>query len=239
MSCQHKFGESSVPDYAVCEDCGTYFSLAALPPTLIYDKDYWSEKWNHGTIHDQRYNVDCHLEEGVSKNDFTISNIRIDDRESVLEIACAPGSLLTRLREIGFKEVVGIEVDPNYENDIREWGHQGRLIFGYFPEITQDLREKDENYSLVIGLDILEHCFYGPEFIKECYRLLKSKGQLILMTPIISNQIEMTERFFHPIEHVYLYSEKYLTELLSEIGFTDITFDRWTIGHEMVSARKT
>jgi SAM-dependent methyltransferase len=234
-TCRHTFVSSDVPQYERCSICGTYHSLGALDPKEIYDKDYWSEKWGHGSIKDQNYNVEKHLEHGICKNEFVMNLIWTQDRSAALEIACSPGSLLKRLKE-QFEDVCGIEVDQAYEKDIREMaGGQDRglyLVFGYFPEAMKP--SLPESFSLVLGLDIFEHSHEPEAFLAECHRLLKPDGQLLLMMPMG----HPPDRFFHPIEHVYIHSEEHIRRLLKEHGFTAIKFDRWTAGHETVTARK-
>ncbi len=239
-TCRHTFFPCDVPQYERCSICGTYHSLGALDPKEIYDKDYWSEKWGHGTIQDQNYNVEKHLENGVSKNEFVISLIWDRDRTAALEIACSPGSLLKRLHELDYLGVNGIEVDPAYEKEILEMAHYSNigLEFGYFPEVTKG-HEPGRN-SLVLGLDIFEHAHDPEAFLAECHRLLKPNGQLLLMMPMveISGRRNLPDRFFHPIEHVYIHSQDHILRLLLDHGFTAIKFDRWTAGHETVTARK-
>lgn len=236
MACSHKFKPCDKANYERCELCGTYHSLGALLPQEIYGHDYWSDRWGHGTIRDQNYNVEKHTERGVTKNDFVINLIWTQDRSAALEIACAPGSLLRRLKD-QFERIVGIEVDAAYEKDIRDMAFpEVELIFGYFPEATKDLGS--ESFSLVLGLDIFEHDHAPEAFLSECARLLKPDGQLLLMTPIMSQKAEMPDRFFHPIEHVFIHSYQNLFNMLVDAGFASINSGRWTEGHETIAARK-
>ena len=235
--CQHTFFPCSQPDYELCSKCGTFHSTKALIPEEIYSKDYWSEKWKHSTIDEQQYNVDVHTEFGVTKNQFTLNRI-VSDKNAVLELGCAPGILLRRLREdVGFTRVVGVDTDAGYEADIRRIGsHDGELLFGYFPEVM--VHADSWTFSCIIGLDLFEHVPKPVEFLSECHRLLTTNGQLFMMLPIVSPDEPMDARFFHPVEHIYIYSQRHVSELLQAAGFSDITFDRWTKGHETVSAIK-
>ena len=241
-ACKHTFSvkDSTVPAYEVCTLCGTYHSLQALPPKEIYDKDYWSEKWGHGSIKDQNYNVEKHLENGISKNEFVMKLITDAEQLSVLEIACSPGSLLKRLHEVGYLGVNGIEVDPAYEKDIREMAHYSNigLEFGYFPEVTKN--HEASTKTLIVGLDILEHSHEPEAFLAECARLLKPGGQLLLMLPMVGTFLAepMPMRFFHPVEHVYIHSVKNMAGLLEDAGFANPVMDCWTPGHETITAIK-
>ena len=242
LACRHRFTPCDVPDYERCGLCGTYHSLKALPPEEIYGKDYWSGKNGLSTFKDQNYNVEKHLERGICKNEFVMNLIWTQDRSAALEIACAPGSLLKRLAD-QFDSAIGIEVDPSYEADIREMaGPKPMLCFDYFP--GSDLFAKTlakESYSLIVGLDIFEHSHEPEAFLTECARLLKPDGQLLLMLPIVemgAGSPALPERFFHPIEHVFLHSYQNLHAMLTDAGFAAVKANRWTLGHETVTARK-
>lgn len=237
MHCTHTFILSNKQNYEVCTDCGTYHSLIAPPPEQIYSKDYWSEKHGHSSIEEQVFNVEEHTEDGISKNQFVQDRITVVDRSVALEIGCAPGCLLKRLEVIGFEKVIGIEVDTAYSRSIVDnAGDNCDIHFGYFPAITKKWFD-DKSFSLIIGLDIFEHSHEPEEFLRECHRLLKPNGQLLLMLPLRTTDESLPERFFDSIEHVFLHTDANLTLMLATVGFEDIEMDRWTAGHDMVSAR--
>lgn len=238
MTCTHKFGPSPHAQYEVCAHCGTHHSTAGVEPEAIYGADYWSEKFGHSTIDEQVYNCDTHLENGISKNGFILSLIEDGWRDSALEIGCAPGSLLKKLREdAGFELVTGIDVDSKYEADIRRIGnHDGQLLFGYFPESAKFLDE--DSFDLIVGADVFEHSPHPFAFMSKCASLLASGGQLILMLPLICADTVMPERFFHPAEHLWLHTDNHIRMLAEQFGLTKVKFNRWTVGHETLSAIK-
>jgi len=45
-------------------------------------------------------------------------------------------------------------------------------------------------------------------------------------------------RFFHPKEHAWIHSKKHMEILLKDAGFVHPRFSSWTIGHDVVTARK-
>jgi 2-polyprenyl-3-methyl-5-hydroxy-6-metoxy-1,4-benzoquinol methylase len=236
MSCIHEYYSSSQPDYEVCVRCGTYHSTASLSPKEIYEDNYWSEKWGHNTLKEHQHNVDVHTENGLTKNEFVLKQIAVQTHDAVLEIACFPGNLLRRLKqEIGFRLVVGIDVDACYFPDMREIaGREPVLVSGYFPDATKCFGYG--MFDLIIGLDIFEHMHDPRAFLLECNRLLKKDGQLLLMVPIMSESFN--PRFFHAREHVFLHSQKHMDELILETGFQNPIYDKWTEGHDTISTCK-
>lgn len=235
MTCAHAYVNSVYQDYSKCAWCGTFRSTAALPPETLYDAQYWTHERGHSTIYEQIHNVDVLREGGKTKNEFILERIEVKDRESALEIGCAPGKLLLLLKGIsGFNRVVGIESVSDYEGAIREIGcFGGELIFGFFPECTNGLDA--EQFNLILALDLLEHIYEPEEFLTESSRLLKQGGQLLLMLPLAE---ECPDRFFEPSEHVFIHSKQNMSNLLWESGFALTGFDLWTAGHSTVSARK-
>lgn len=238
MSCGHHFVDSLRKEYSLCTVCGTARSKSAEDPYVIYSDDYYSPKHNRSTIEEQVYNVETHKENGVTKNDFVIERLSPSSFEGALEIGCAPGSLLKRLRIFGFKRVVGIEVDERYDPNIRAICDVGpELIFGFFPEVTELVFRKP-TFSAVIALDIFEHFFDPKAALMECNRIMVPGGQLFLMLPLLIPGVGLDDRFFVPSEHVYLHSDVHIRELAEEAGFGNIHLDEWTGGHNSVSAIK-
>lgn len=234
MPCAHSFVASKHPDYERCNSCGTHHSTLTIDRERIYREEYWSNKHGRSSIDEQVHNVSIHRESGVTKNEFVLARLNPPDLQSVIEIGCAPGALLGELSK-QFKKAIGLEVDDRYTTDIRRiGGGVFVLFFGMFPALTKDILI-DGSISCIIGLDIIEHVGDPVAFLAECHRLLKPSGQLLLMTPFA--QDTMPDRMFHP-EHVWLFSQDHLDELLFSQSFGHRKYDAWCPGHETVSAIK-
>lgn len=244
MTCTHLFRPSKHLHYEQCCYCLTYHSTIAPEPETIYTDDYWSASHDHSTLLDQIHNVDVHQENGVSKYQFALDRIELsvptdgEFRGSAIELGCAPGRFLQHLKGIGrFSRVVGVEACQAFEADIRQIGcFGGELVFGFFPEATKHLEAGSFQY--VVAMDLLEHSHEPMAFLLECARLLERRGQLFLILPMVDGENEPEERFFHPIEHCFIYSQIHASEMLREGGFEDVKYDAWTTGHESISARK-
>jgi SAM-dependent methyltransferase len=53
-------------------------------------------------------------------------------------------------------------------------------------DLNQVLPFDNEKFQCVFGLSVLEHLLNGCKFMKECHRVLRYKGKLVLLTPNIS-----------------------------------------------------
>lgn len=233
MACAHAFVTCLIPDYKLCSLCGTYRSTAPAVPKTLYQPGYWSG--DRGSIWEQVWNVDMHTEGGVSKNRFVIERVE-SDRNSVLEVGCAPGRLLYWLQWAArFKEVIGVDpgATPGEIRDISSLS--GEILSGFFPDATSGIRS--QAFDLVAGLDVFEHATAPEAFLAECMRLLKPGGQLFLMLPLAEG-LEHGSRFFNAAEHVYLHSRANIEGMFAAVGLVGLKYDRWTVGHDTVSARR-
>lgn len=244
-ACRHTYRPDPLhPGYVVCCACGTYKSTVAPPPEQVYTASYWSHERGHSTIAEQVHNVETHTENGVSKNDFILSLIDVEDRSAALEIGCAPGALLGRLkRDAGFEWVVGMEgiSDRAVLNEIRnvaiEAGGWPYEVYGGFFPCPSFSRVYGTVFDLIVAADVFEHSHEPEAFLAECARLLKPGGQLLLMLPLALD--DTPEQMWLADEHVYLHSPENMGAMLSDAGFEwDGDIHRWTAGHECVSARR-
>ncbi len=229
---EHKFNVSDKKGYVVCE-CGTYHSLELLPPKELYENNYWNGK-TRSLIKDQVHNLleidSC----GISKVGKMVSFVQGVNND-VLEIGVAPGVLLKKLSESGNK-VIGIEPDENNIPEIKKVCGQDKIVVnGYFPECSKWL--PIHKFDYIIAMDIVEHINDYDSFIMTANKYLKHNGKFIFMSPIIYEDGLYREKDFIPIEHAWIFSKKYLQEYLSSI-FSEVKFDRWQVGHEVVVCTK-
>lgn len=233
--CRHEFIQSAKPGYVACSRCGTFHSAQYGAPAELYGNDYWSHARGHSTIQEQVHNVANPVGSAPSKNDKVMQYVPARGG-AALEVACAPGELLKRLAA-RFTKVYGIEVDPKNEPAIREASEgKAELLFGLFPEVTKHF--SPASLDCIIGLDVFEHVPDSDAFVRECRRLLKPGGALILMSPFVYADGVFDDGAFRPDEHVWLYSEKWLREAFAG-DFDDLRFERWLPGHELfVCTRK-
>lgn len=133
----------------------------------------------------------------------------------VLEVGCGSGALLRRLRDLGWT-VEGQDVDPNAasiaDDDIVV--HLGDLNALALPS---------ESYDAVVMNHVIEHVHAPVELLRECFRLTKPGGILVITTPNINSY---GHRIFgdawvglDPPRHLHIFSTKSLMNLVSSAGW--------------------
>ena len=229
---QHIYTPSEKKGYEVCE-CGTYHSIELLPPDTLYLNDYWNGV-TRSTIKHQVHNLTETNSAGISKIDKVLSYMG-DNGGLVLEIACAPGIFMATADKKGFR-VIGIEPDENNISEIiKVAGTSATIIQGYFPKALEN--KSIFPFDFIVGMDVVEHIEDYKTFIKAAYDNLKIGGKFIFMSPIIYLDNKYRDIDFIPNEHAHIFSQIYLQYYLLSM-FTDVVFDRWIVGHEIVVCTK-
>lgn len=136
----------------------------------------------------------------------------------VLEIGCGNGDRLALLKELGW-QTLGIEPDLS----------AAKIASARGLEIINQLFDEDmiaeASMDVVLLCHVIEHLPNPRNTLKECLRILKPGGRLIMLTP-------NTQSFGHkkygpdwlhldPPRHLNLFNSDNLTQLLTDNGFKD------------------
>lgn len=137
-------------------------------------------------------------------------------RLALLDIGCATGALLERLRERGWA-VQGVEIcAPS-----AEYARQARgLDVRSLP--LEENRFPPESFELVHASHLIEHLNSPGAFVREVHRILVPQGYCILITPNIAGfQARLFKSRWRSaiFDHLYLFSIKTLSRLLTQSGF--------------------
>jgi 2-polyprenyl-3-methyl-5-hydroxy-6-metoxy-1,4-benzoquinol methylase len=198
------------------------------PKPLDYCRDeYWGVD-GKSTLEDQRYNLEQHMNaDGISKVDYVLQRC-VGDK--LLEIGCAPGSLLRVARERGF-DAVGIEPNMIYIDAII--AHSGcTVLCGLFPDVLSVPLLAGRSFDSIVATDVLEHVKDPEAFVAAALNILNTGGRLILMIPARLEDGLFREQDMH-FEHIHLFSEKHLREWLNPVEVS-----RWELGHEVIVVEK-
>lgn len=138
-------------------------------------------------------------------------------RGRMLDIGCGRGLFLSIMKKCGW-EVAGIELDEETAK------HASRTFD--IPVTAGDVFRsgfEDEHFDVITLIHVLEHMDDPNRMIKECNRMLKSGGMLVVAVPNISSlQASYGGKdWFHldPPYHVHHFSEDGLVRVLEKESF--------------------
>lgn len=136
----------------------------------------------------------------------------------LLDVGCGGGRFMNRMKRLGW-EVEGIDFDEKATSKIaRRYGiktYTGDLVDCALPE---------SSYDAITMSHTIEHLFDPEKTLKECLRLLKPGGKLVVVTPNAESAgaalFGASWRGWEPPRHLHVFSVTSLTNLLQLAGFT-------------------
>lgn len=138
----------------------------------------------------------------------------------LLEVGCGAGSFLDRMRKKGW-QVEGIDIDPIASQSV--WHNYG------IPVRTGRIEEnqyEESSFDAVTMKHVIEHVHDPIRFLKDCLRVVKPGGRLVLVTPNSNsyghNRFTSNWRGLEPPRHLYLFNENTLIDCIRKAGFTNI-----------------
>ncbi len=150
----------------------------------------------------------------------------------IFEIGCGNGATANMLSDLNF-EVTG--VDPS-EQGVKVANKQFPHLHIFQGNAYEPLADKYGTFPIVISLEVVEHCFYPRKFAASFYELLSTGGVGIISTPYYGYFKNLLISLFGKWDthfsslwdggHIKFFSENTLKILLSEAGFSDISFLR-------------
>ena len=148
----------------------------------------------------------------------------------LFELGCGNGSVAARLAELGWG-ITG--VDPSREGIAQaRAAHPGlRLATG---SAYDDLAGIYGRFPVVTSLEVVEHVYAPRDYAKTLYDLLEPGGTAIISTPFhgywknlamaLTGKMDAHFTALWDHGHIKFWSEKTLTQLLSEVGLEVMRF---------------
>jgi len=150
----------------------------------------------------------------------------------IFEVGCGSGATADMLSKLGYSVTA---VDPSVSG-IEQAKQAYPHISFHEGSAYDDLSKDYGSYPIVVSLEVIEHCFWPRRYAKCVYDLLDENGTAIISTPYHGYwknlALALAGKFDHhwsPLwdgGHIKFWSEKTLTTLLKEIGFSSVEFLR-------------
>lgn len=161
---------------------------------------------------------------------FLMASNDIKLNHSIIDIGSASGHYLIPLYEKGFRQLTAVDIDDyNFELFKTQYNISCHKI-----DIEhENLPLEDNSVDCVLAVHLIEHLHRPDCLMREAYRVLKSQGKLVLITPDWKKQIKI---FWRDHTHVHPYDKIALKRLALAQGFKIVRIDsdgsRWGI-HRM------
>ncbi|MHB8208586.1 class I SAM-dependent methyltransferase [Mucilaginibacter sp.] len=131
----------------------------------------------------------------------------------ILDIGCGNGELICSLYNYGFKNVEGVDKFLPEEID---YGHGVKVR-------KKDLSEfKAQDYDVIMMHHVLEHIEEQADILRECYRLLKAEGTLLIRIPIVGDAYKIYAEKWVQLDaprHFIIHTLKSMDILAKKEGF--------------------
>jgi 2-polyprenyl-3-methyl-5-hydroxy-6-metoxy-1,4-benzoquinol methylase len=198
---------------AACRGCG----LGAFHPMLggdeiraLYPEDYYGEPGRKFRPVLER------LVRAVAARHIGFLSGGLPDGASILDVGCGRGVLFSPLADRGFR-VFGVEFS---EDAVRGCDPRAEVRIA---EKLSDAGFASETFDQIVIWHVLEHMRDPFDTVRECARILKPGGRLVIAVPNFSSAQARWSGpdWFHldPPRHLYHFPLEALAQLIAQSGF--------------------
>lgn len=150
-----------------------------------------------------------------------------NDVESILEIGCAEGFILSLFKSKG-KRVKGVDPSDKYAQIGRDNGVP--IHTGFF-----DKNFTSETFDLIITCNTFEHIYYPLEVLQEIRK--RTVRYLFLECPNVFMPRDNLKYNYFNTTHVYMYSPNTMRNILGLAGFETIRMDNSGFGIRVLAKK--
>jgi SAM-dependent methyltransferase len=192
-----------------CTQCSTIFASEAPDANVLANAYHEAD---YSTAQEAEYAARAYRQ---SLEPFVNT---LAQRGSALEIGTGTGVFLGHLRQLGFREQIGIEPSPAAiaaaTDDVRSCIRQGIFMGDEFPA---------DSLSLICCFQTLEHISDPLGFVRAAFQMLEPGGMIALITHDYTASINRILGARSPIidiEHLQLFCTASLRHLVSAAGYS-------------------
>lgn len=205
-------------DVVLCDNCKFLFADSSVTQHDydVYYSDFSKYEDNHTSTGGGESGFDSVRIEDVAKE---IASTLQDKTLRILDVGCANGGILKKLKEIGFLNIVG--VDPSQacvdyiKNQLSIEAHKASLF---------DMPSFLGKFDLIILSHVMEHILDLKGCIKEVGKFLSDKGHLYIEVPNAMRYVDFVTSPFQDFntEHINHFTKTSLDNLFENSGFVKI-----------------
>jgi 2-polyprenyl-3-methyl-5-hydroxy-6-metoxy-1,4-benzoquinol methylase len=138
------------------------------------------------------------------------------EKGRLLDVGCGNGSFLIQMKQLGW-EVTGVEPDGEAVSVARE-----NFRLNVFKGSLEEAEFPDGHFDTITMNHVIEHVLDPIGLLKECRRVLRPGGKLVVVTPNIKSlgRRVFEDAWLHwdPPRHLFLFSLETLRESAEQAG---------------------
>jgi 2-polyprenyl-3-methyl-5-hydroxy-6-metoxy-1,4-benzoquinol methylase len=139
----------------------------------------------------------------------------------LLEIGCGSGDYMKNMKSLGWI-VEGVEIDPvacRYARDVNLLTvHEGTVESAACP---------DNCFDAIVMYHVIEHIYDPVGLLKECHRIVKPGGRVIVITPNIESwgcsKFQENWRGLEPPRHIHIFSPRTMNKTAKLAGLQAVS----------------
>lgn len=211
--------------YVRCAGCGVERMASYPTPTEIqefYASGYMIKQFNNLGHH--LHFTPEYRETYFAEKSLTFSDLRMDlakyKGKKLLDVGCANGQFLEYTAKFGI-DATGIDISEEMVNSGRNAGLNCHV---------KDLFAMEGQFDILTYWDVIEHVPDPKAVLEKTRSLLAKGGEVILQTPctgMVSELFGDKWLYYLPVQHLHLFSQDTLFKLLSDTGFSVVSWVRF------------
>lgn len=137
----------------------------------------------------------------------------------ILDIGCGAGQFLHWLEQLGYTNLIGVDLSPEQVSLARQMCSRARIIQG---DAFHVLADYSGHFALIAGFDVIEHLqkVEAMQIVPLIERALQPRGRIILQTPNPASPLAGTI-LYGDLTHEWFYTPESLGNMLRLYGFAD------------------
>ncbi len=133
--------------------------------------------------------------------------------DKLLDVGCGRGDFLKGFKDLEL-DVCGLDNEKSHSQILKD------IEVRYANIENESFPFESHIFDVVFSKSVIEHLFDPENFMRECYRILKPGGRIIIMTP---DWISQMKTFFDDYTHRQPYTVTAVEDFLNIFGFKEVS----------------
>ena len=142
--------------------------------------------------------------------------LKLNSDAAILDFGCGFGQGLLGLRDLGFKNLFGVE-PSKHRFEIASSLNIGKVAHGSIDQI-ENLRDEGQFFDCIISRHVFEHLRAPLDHLQQLKEFLKPNGIVILLVPVVLFESPVGSLMFLP--HLHTFSSSSMAAMFRNCGLS-------------------